>query len=657
MSFSYKSFYWSLGTTSFRTKNFNKRIETQLALLKKFWTLDGYAGKEWSETNGVQTAYYDFLLDSGFLYGTARNKAKDAREKTSGLVALGLVDSNRRLTEVGHKLLEYSESNNFAVDNLFRIPADSFIYLRQLLKTSLKLDETVVRPFVVTAFLLSKFGNLSLREFTYLLPLAVDRSSTLKVAEQIKALRKNTIDLDEIILERLMELDNYRAAHKFFLEVPAVSIETITTIGMNRKSHSYDRVYYPLYVALHRFYLGHDEGAVFDLVAALSALKGARQLWQQYLFGSSTPRAVRNAPAQHLRRNGFDIANTESKFRSVFFAVLHVIKAKIGMADYCDLNRRYMRTSDIILFADDAVTLDVIPRHYFSAISERLLDIAFEPSPVLEQNCSLEEISPILTPNEDAVIAGINTEFALNLHSLHEATEILDRQRYIRLAHLIDSKFTDEKILLILNLIEVREDSEIQRLVTDNADIPTIFEYVLGILWYKISGRRGKILDYMRLSLDADLLPKTHAAGGDADIVYEYEASTTYPAHSLLLEATLTDRTNQRRMEMEPVSRHLGNHILKTGNPHSYCVFATNNLNINVVSDFRSRKHHRYYDVNDESKFIDGMKIIPLQIDDLKCVLERHLDYPALYKLFETAFHSELPPREWLQYFAVFFNQ
>lgn len=347
----------------------------------------------------------------------------------------------------------------------------------------------------------------------------------------------------------------------------------------------------------------------------------------------------------------------ESEFRSVFFAVLHVIKAKIGMADYCDLNRRYLKTSDIILFADDAVTLDVIPRHYFAAISERLLDIAFQPSPVLAQNCSLSEISPVLAPNEVVVIAGINKEFALKLRSLHEATEILDRQRYIRLAHLIDSKFTDEKILLILNLIERRDDSEIQQLVTDNADVPTIFEYVLGILWYKISGRQGKILDYMKLSLDADLLPKTHAAGGDADIVYEYEASTAYPAHSLLLEATLADRNNQRRMEMEPVSRHLGNHILKTGNLNSYCLFATNTLNINVVSDFRSRKHHRYYDVNDESKFIDGMKIIPLQIDDLKRVLERHLDYPMLYKLFETAFQSELPPREWLQYLAVLSSQ
>ena len=151
----------------------------------------------------------------------------------------------------------------------------------------------------------------------------------------------------------------------------------------------------------------------------------------------------------------------------------------------------------------------------------------------------------------------------------------------------------------------------------------------------------------MKLSLDVDLLPKTHAAGGEADIVYEYSRTDFYPAHSLLLEATLADSTNQRRMEMEPVSRHLGNHILRTKNFNSYCVFATNNLNINVVSDFRGRKHQRYYDTADDNNFVDGMKIIPLQIDDLKNIIEKRIGYEKLYQIFETAFQSELAPREW----------
>ena len=76
----------------------------------------------------------------------------------------------------------------------------------------------------------------------------------------------------------------------------------------------------------------------------------------------------------------------------------------------------------------------------------------------------------------------------------------------------------------------------------------------------------------MKLSLEADLLPKTHAGGGEADLVYEYPQTEYYPMHSLLIEATLATETNQRRMEMEPVSRHLGRHLIRTGNMNSYCV-------------------------------------------------------------------------------------
>ena len=198
-----------------------------------------------------------------------------------------------------------------------------------------------------------------------------------------------------------------------------------------------------------------------------------------------------------------------------------------------------------------------------------------------------------------------------------------------------------------LNSFTIRNDTEIKSMVTENADIPTIFEYVLGILWYKISERQGKILDYMKLSLDADLLPKTHAAGGEADIVYEYPETEYYPAHTLLLEATLADNTNQRRLEMEPVSRHLGRHLIRTGNLNSYCVFATTYLDINVIADFRGRKNMPFYDTQDYTKSVDGMKIIPLQTSELSTVVILGLHYNELYKMFSNAFDSNKPPHQW----------
>lgn len=266
----------------------------------------------------------------------------------------------------------------------------------------------------------------------------------------------------------------------------------------------------------------------------------------------------------------------------------------------------------------------------------------------------MSEISASLIVSDETIVAGINEELGINVSDMQSAREALEDTRYQRLQHLIDTKFTDDKLLSLLDCFETRNDDEIRSMVTDNADVPTIFEYVLGILWYKASERHGKILDYMKLSLDADLLPKTHAAGGEADIVYEYEATEYYPEHTLLLEATLADSTNQRRMEMEPVSRHLGMHLIRTGNMNSYCVFATNYLNINVISDFRGRKTTPFYDPQDYSKSIAGMKIIPLQTSELKKIVFNRKTYKELYPLFETAFNSDLPPHLW--YEAVITN-
>lgn len=171
------------------------------------------------------------------------------------------------------------------------------------------------------------------------------------------------------------------------------------------------------------------------------------------------------------------------------------------------------------------------------------------------------------------------------------------------------------------------------------ATIPTILEYVLGIAWYIISKKQGNILDFMKLSLDANLLPKNHAGGGTADIIYCYEENQKYPKHDVLLEATLTDSTSQRKNEMEPVSRHLIRHMQEYDNVKSYAIFVANILNKEVLSDFRSRKNYWYEGRN--SKKNKGLKIIPLSINDIIIILEKDINYNNLYELFEQAYKNE----------------
>lgn len=642
---SYQGFCWCLGTTSFRTKNFNKTIETQLMLLDDFWDLRDNKGQSWGCNSQLQSRYYDYMKECQFVEGSAPNKPKDAREKTSGLVALGLLDANRKLTESGRALLHCARENDFDSDNFFQIPKDSEIYLRQLLKMSVQVNNDCVRPFYVLLYTLSKVGYLSLDEFTYLLPLCTTSSNTNEIIDGIVKIRKGQLEVDDVILQRLMEMDNYQNA-LLLLHRERVTESLICEVGMNRKSRSYDRAYFPLYVALFRFFFKLRAGDPEKILSATKKIKIGR-LWRAYLFDSTSDKAIIKNPRGLLKPTLFDKVSNEAEFKTVFFKVMHLLKAKATLSDYLDLNRRYMRTSDIVLFEDERVSLDIVPRHYFDPIAEQLFKKAFSKSDVLPLNCTLPVIDPCLTLDEDMVLAGVIDELGIPAHSISEAKEALDKVRYIRLEHLIDEKFSDSQIIALLDAFVHRDDDLIQKMVTDNADIPTIFEYVLGILWYKISERRGKILSFMKLSLDANLLPKTHASGGTADIVYKYDATVAYPAHDLLIEATLAEPANQRKMEMEPVSRHLGRHLLETNNLNSYCLFATTVLDPNIVADFRSRKNIPWYDVNDDTRFITGMKIIPLQTSDLKQIVNRRKTYKELYHLFSTAFKSTLLPRDW----------
>ena len=633
----YKSFCWSIGTTSFRTKDFNLTIEKQLQLLKDFWQLNENVNETWSNNSAVQERYYLYLKANDFVDGDAGRKDKDAREKTSGLVDIGLLDNERKLTEAGEALLNISLSSDYSSDNSLQIDKDSYLYLKQLLKTYNTVDRNTVRPYIVLSYLLCSLDYLTSEEFTYLLPLCITEERTIQIKDSINAIRSNNGTVDDIIISTLMGMDNYQQALSLLLSNP-VNEDLICAIGLNRKSRTYDKPYFPLYVELKKLFLDNDISNAISVFNALKNIK-IRQLWKKYLFSTLSAKAIERNPSACIKQTLFTGVSNESEFNTAFFKVMHLLKAKATLKDYLDLNRRYFKITDTVIFEDRKVRFDIVPKHFVNPIINDLFNYAFSPSDKLHQNCSIEEIAPCLIINEDSIIRGINNELGGNIHNMAEAQQAVLDERLRRFNSLIDRRFTDDVLISLLDKFESRADDEIRDLVTDNADIPTIFEYILGIIWYKVSDKTGNILQYMNLSLEADLLPKTHAGGGEADIVYEYSACPEYPEHSMLLEATLADGTNQRRMEMEPVSRHLGEHILQSGNNSSYCVFSTTYLDRNVISDFRNRRTYTYYN-RDSSECVEGLKIIPLQTSTLKEIIRNRLNYKRLYGIFEEAYNS-----------------
>lgn len=651
---SYKSYCWSIGTTSFRMVEFNRKIEEQLKLLSAFWT-EQPVETQWSCNNDIQKDYYEFIRSQGFIENKdAARKDKDAREKTSGLVDLGLIDTERRLTEVGQELLTIAEIGEFPRNNMLRIPADSFIYFKQLLKLSCEFDDGNVRPYIVLAYMIMELGELSKNEFTYLLPLATNRNRTILIINYIREIRKGNATIDDAIIAVLSEMDNYKLAKLMFTKAKLVDDLIIQEIGMNRKSRDYDKPYTELYTALSAFRYVCDsncapkDGIVRNLFKTVKRISGRAQIyWKKYLFNTSLTSVVERKGVSAVNKVKLFSTTSEEEFRNEFFNLLHLFKAKSLLDDYYDLNKRYFKTSDTILFEDNIVKFDIIPNCFFSLVKESLLDIAFTSADSLFSNTTLIDICGNFDIKQEQLFEKAEELYGVQVRSLYDIQNLVERERYDRLNQMIDEKFTDENIIKLLTYFENRDDNDILALVTNNADIPTIFEYIIGIAWYKLSDRKGKILDYLNLSLDADLLPISHAAGGNEDITYKYEKTNEYPAHTLLLEATLSNKTNQRRMEMEPVSRHLGEYLLNH-KEKAYCLFATTFLHLNVISDFRGRKNNYYYS-SDGSKFVDGMKIIPCNTSEIKTMIEKGITYAQLYKIFEEAYNSNVAPNLWYQ--------
>ncbi len=644
----YKSYCWSLGTTSFRMVEFNRKIERQIQLLHEFWQLPDYYNQQWSENELVQIEYYNFLKDRNFIEGDAPRKAKDAREKTSGLVDLGLITDERRLTQAGEKLLQITNNADFSQNNLLQIPADSFLYFKQLLKVYSPIDNGYVRPYIVLAMALNRLGELSSDEFTYLLPLATNETKTQEIFNKIIAIRNGESSIDETIISTLMSMSNYQEALKIMLE-KTITEQVIIEIGMNRKSRAYDKPYFKLYQAIETVSASHSDEDTIALFNSVKSISGkSSTYWKQYLFNTTITKKV--------EKEGFTTLNFEAKifncqseaeFKTEFFKLLHLFKAKSTLSDYYDLNRRYFKTTDTVLFQDNKVKFDIIPNCFFKIIGENLQELAYNNSTNLFDDCSLSNTIGYEVI-EDEIFAKVEEIYGVQARNLYDVQTFVDRERYGRFNAMIDTKFTDANLISLMSAFEDRRDADIQAMVTNNADIPTIFEYVLAIVWYKISGRTGKVLEYMNLSLDADLLPITHAAGGHEDITYKYEATDEYPAHTLLIEATLANSTNQRRMELEPVSRHLGEYLLAHKDEEAYCVFATTFLHPNVTADFRNRKSGYYYN-SDMSDYITEMKIIPCETGELKKIIEKGIRYSQLYSIFSNAFVSTLPPALWYE--------
>lgn len=648
----FQSYCWSLGTTSFRVKDLNFKIERQLQILKELWNENPEIN--WNGNDVIQEEYYNKMIEKGFITGEANNKAKDARQKTSGLVQIGVIDDNRRISKIGQKIVDIVEQDDFKGDNIFNINKDSYIYLKQLLKLQVTDNGINVKPFAVLLYFLAELKYLSKDEFTYILPLATNQEYTELMLENIKILRESKKTIEEIIQSKMWNMLNYKSAIKFIKENGINNIEEFSIIDMGRKGTKYIEPMYKFFNDLYEISQREfDEEALDTIIAFVKeqTKKNSKvaKYWKNYLKYS--PRMLTEEYLEEIREIPLFNFKDKKEYAIEFFKVMHTVKWKATLEDYADLNKRYISLSDIVIFDDNKIELDIFPKYFFLNISKEIVNTPIlskeEYNNFILEDIEFNKIYDCLDINVDDVIVQIQADYPDRVVSRNSIKTFIEDEKLRRFNELIDSKFKEDQLVELFKDIERNDRNAINEYADWNSDIPTIFEYILGITWYRFSNRSGNILEYMKLSLDANLLPKTHAAGGTADIVYEYSKAREYPEHKVLLEATLTESTSQRKNEMEPVSRHLMREIQENDNDSTYAVFVANILQEEVLSDFRSRKKYQF---RGKESVKTGLKIISLSIQDIIKLINVKVQYSKLYEIFEVAYKdTEINDLEWYE--------
>lgn len=648
----FQSYCWSLGTTSFRVKDLNFKIERQLQILKELWNEN--QNVRWNGNNSIQEEYYNKMLQKNFITGEANNKPKDARQKTSGLVQIGVIDDNRHITEIGEKIIDIVEQENFRSDNIFNINKDSYLYLKQLLKLQITDNGINVKPFAVLLYFLSELGYLTKDEFTYILPLCTNREYIDIMLENIKKYRNNQKTIEDIIQNKMENMSNYKAAIDFIKENGVNSIDEFSIIDMGRKGTKYVEPMYNFFESLYRISKkDFDEEACDTIINFIKeqTKKNSKvaKYWKDYLRYSS--KMLTEEYLEDIKEIPLFNSKNKTEYTIEFFKVMHTAKWKATLEDYADLNKRYISLSDIVIFEDDKIELDVFPKYFFLNISKEIVNTEIldkdEYNNFISTDIELNKIYECLNVNVDEILHQIQADYPDRVVNKDSIKTFIEDEKLRRFNELIDNKFNENQLVQLFTYIENNDRSAINEYVDWNSDVPTIFEYILGITWYRFSNRSGNILEYMKLSLDANLLPKTHAAGGTADIVYEYNKTNDYPEHKVLLEATLTESTSQRKSEMEPVSRHLMREIQENDNDDTYAVFVANILQEEVLSDFRSRKNYQFRGKNSVKS---GLKIISLSIRDIIKLINIKIQYSKLYKIFDEAYKdTNINDLEWYE--------
>lgn len=594
---------FNMGDTSIRVKQVVEINRIILEQLRKFLS-DGIV---WDKNREEQENFYRLFIQeinrieqdegkdlfSDFKrtkkYKQSSKKGMRGRTLTNVMVKNGFTNSSRIISKVGLNYLNKNLKQKDPIEKILSLSYDNLVYLRQYLKLRIYDSESdcFFYNFRFALLFLMKYTDVPKDHFLTIIESVRPYQSEKELEDIILSydlVQKGKITFAEYYMEQFslafLSKDIIDGVKEMFRKED-FSEENFIKFFENRKSKVAVSLYREFVLSILEFKKDHSEDNLKKMISISknSKIKKAFSEGHSVFHFNNKMNGVEefidlNKDNKLLSDNDFDI------FRQFFIS-----KKKDIIKEYSDMCRRAFQITGLIKFENGIVNLTNkwIIEPLLAIIGDKFKINGIESYSLYEKSMdsiwfddlTLMEILNISEYEYEQLLERLSLENGFNIEELYYYMENKREEEY---REFIYSTFPKEKVVSILKNIMIRNDDEVYKQVTDNATVPTIYEYMLTIAWFYISKHQNfYIHKSFGVSLDGNKLPLIHQGGGKGDIeIFTNE-------YKLLIEATLMDSSTQRRGELEPVIRHSINFMIDN-NSDSQTIFIANELDNNVMN-------------------------------------------------------------------------
>lgn len=577
---------------------------------------DEFVNRKWNRKRNEELGK---ILDEGI---EAR-----ARHHTSNLVKLGFADEKRNITMAGYDLIRAS-LNRDALENLLPISDINVVLLRQLMKLRVYSKPNVLgfrqyySPFFMSLYLLLYNKTIDKETFRNIVQGSSPYWNDSKNPKDVLA---KCNDMKSFIYK------NEKVPMEFMVD-GLIDEGTFFKYIKNRKSTAAVPVYFEFYKSLYNFAKNRN-AENYRILRSVIIGKGCEKLRKAFGYGEAIFDVGNKTRLYEYEE--FCLKNDLSKyfqgnFNEAFYRAYSASKYIDQAKEYSDTTIRLLGATKLFKFGKALPELNFkeVFQNFFT--QSQLESMIFG---IVDEN-GFETGETQFGQNVSCLeVLNIGEDF-FKQATKNVSKEELKERNQVELEQHIEEKYPREKIIEILRMFSDRKnDSEIKKAVNDEAPVPTIYEYIVAVAWYYISGKTISIYDSLNLTLNGDMEPVIHASGGAGDIVVDY------PEYVVMLEVTLMNASAQKRGEWEPVLRHSINLNAETEQKTVITLFIADTLDYNTINIWRAVSMVPLQASNSD-KIAENVTVAAFKNDELCDFLENDIRDTDIIRAVEKSFMS-----------------